>query len=160
MVLFSLLSLCGALTGPASIARCRCVAPKPITTPRLAGEFLAETHAAFRGRVISFRPALDTIGKDALTLRPMTTSALDFTVAIGKWWGGTGFDTVHVVTASEATMCGADLIVGEEYLFLSYNHHGNRVGVSSCLAPRKPYDVADLIRLLDSAEVLQKGRRQ
>jgi hypothetical protein len=134
--------------------------PPPPVTLKFATEFLAEGHAAFRGKVLSFRGVPDTMAFEVLTKRPVVTPGLEYTVSIAKWWGGTGFDTVHVHSAADPAACGVELGVGEEYLFLSYNNKGNRVGVAACLAPRRPSDASDLIRLLDSAEVRQKARRQ
>ena len=124
---------------------CTCAPARLAESPADMRALVARTHAVFEGRVsrTQVRIGADTLGGGYVSRAYVRVA----TVQLLESWKGVAGNEVTVVTPADVSACGADLRLGQSYLFFATQAAEGAVAVDSCLAPR-PSEVAASLRTL------------
>ena len=146
-MLTAIITLSAATLCSTPLPACVCVPGPPLVTEAAMREQLASVAAAFEGRVIRVAFRSDSsILSDGYVWRELLLVA---TVQVNRSWQGASAPELTVITRADATACGADLRQGQAYIFFASREPNGDYAVSSCNAPRRSEDAAQLRLLLE-----------
>jgi len=110
---------------------------------------LAEREAVFEAQVVRLVVRTDSVPRtDAQAGPAWRTQTLIATVRTHAVWKGDVSGEVTVTTPAPTTACGADLRMGERYLFFATRLAEGELFVTKCDPPRRSNDATGLRQLL------------